>query len=289
MYQEYILPILLLTAAGLVAGVMLMLAAKFMAVSKDEKYELVRALLPGANCGACGFAGCDDYAAQLANGDVPANLCLPGGERVTKRIARTLGKDAVDIVPMAATVGCSCGATERNLKMHYRGRPSCVAANMFYKGNLACDHGCLGFGDCVKACKFGAISIQNGLAVVDKKRCTGCGKCALVCPHHVIYMRPHAGRIYVGCVNPKTGAQTRQECKYGCIGCHKCEKACPTGAIKLDGHLAWTFPELCIHCDACVDVCPVGVIHNCYQPETPETPEAAIIPEAPLRPETGAE
>lgn len=267
MVQEYLLPIVVLAGIGLLAGIVLVLAAKFMAVSSDEKYELVRALLPGANCGACGYAGCDDYAAKLVAGEAPANLCVPGGDSVVKQISHTLGKEAVDIVPMTAVVSCAGGGKEVAKKMDYRGRPTCLAASMFYKGNLVCDHGCLGFGDCVKVCKFGALSIQDGLAVVDKKRCTGCGQCMTVCPHGVIYMRPHSAHIYVACLNPNSGAVVRQECKYGCIGCHKCEKVCPTGAIKVEGFLAWTTPERCIHCDACVEACPVGVIRNCYQPE----------------------
>jgi len=262
--QEFLMPVLLLVGIGLVAGIILVLAAKFMAVSKDEKYELVRAMLPGANCGACGFAGCDDYANKLVSGDVPANLCIPGGDTVVKGISSILGKEAVDVVPMTAVVACTGGCNTVEEKMDYRGRPSCVAASLFYQGQLACDHGCLGFGDCVKACKFGALSIQNGLAVVDKKRCTGCGRCADACPRKVIYMRPHASHIPVACINPESGKKVLKECKQGCIGCHKCEKVCPTGAIKLHGHLAWTFPEKCIHCYACVEACPVGVIHSCF-------------------------
>ena len=167
MIQDYLLPVGLLSGVGLLAGVALVLAAKFMAVSTDEKFELVRALLPGANCGACGYAGCDDYAAKVAEGKAEVNLCLPGGDSAARRIALTLGRGEVKVVPKTAVVACSCGYTGENTKMRYHGRHSCVAASLFYKGNLTCDHGCLGFGDCVQACKFNAISIQNGLAVVD--------------------------------------------------------------------------------------------------------------------------
>lgn len=277
MIQDYLLPVGLLSGVGLLAGVALVLAAKFMAVSTDEKFELVRALLPGANCGACGYAGCDDYAAKVAEGKAEVNLCLPGGDSAARRIALTLGRGEVKVVPKTAVVACSCGYTGENTKMRYHGRHSCVAASLFYKGNLTCDHGCLGFGDCVQACKFNAISIQNGLAVVDKKRCTGCGKCAMVCPHQVIWIRPHAAHIHVACINPESGAATRRECKYGCIGCHKCEKVCPTGAIKLQGNIAWTFPELCTKCGACVEACPVGVIRDCFRAAIEKADEPAAV------------
>ena len=265
MLGTYLTPVGIVAGIGLVAGVVLVLAAKYMAVSEDEKYELIRALLPGANCGACGFAGCDDYAAKLAAGDVPANLCVPGGDILVRRISRTLGREAVAIVPMSAVVACAGTCDAAVAKMDYRGRPVCAAASLFYRGNMACPNACLGFGDCVAVCKNKALSIKDGVAVVDKKRCTGCGRCATVCPHHVIYMRPQTAYVYVACTSPDPGNVTRKYCKNGCIACHKCEKVCPTGSIKLQNNVAWTKPELCTKCNKCLEACPVGAIHTCLQ------------------------
>ena len=257
-------PAAIVAAIALLAGLMLALAAKYLSVSQDEKLSLVRALLPGANCGACGCAGCDDYAAKMVNEGAPINLCIPGGEDAMRKIGRTLGKDAAPIVPMTAIVACSRKPDPAALKMDYEGRKSCLAVSMFYKGDLNCAQACLGYGDCVSACRTEAISIKDGIASIDKKRCIGCGKCVSVCPQNTIYLWPQKAHIHVACLNPNRGQVTRKQCSSGCIDCHRCEKVCPTGAIYFREHIAWTDPDLCIQCGACVKACPVGVIHSCF-------------------------
>lgn len=258
---DFLFPVLLVTGAGLLLAAILVVAAKIMAVPVDETYEKVRAELPGVNCGACGYAGCDDYARALCNG-AKTNLCIPGGDAVSKAVSAALGVEAADVEEQFAIVKCCSNCGDPNYIMDYEGLTTCEACNSFYQGRMACSHACLGYGDCVSVCKYDAIHIIDGVAVVDKAKCVGCGMCAKKCPNHLIEIVPATSRYYVSCSSHDKGAQTRKVCKGGCIGCKKCEKNCPVGAITITDNLAHIDPSLCINCGRCMVECPVGAIRE---------------------------
>lgn len=175
--------IIIVGAIGLICAILLVVASHFLSVPIDTRVEDIRGFLPGANCGACGYAGCDDYAKAVANGSAKPNLCIPGGASVSAQISEYLGVAAENTEPVKATVRCSgtcekCGEAE-----DYHGPATCAACAALHRGKKACVYGCLGYGDCVKVCKFGALSIVDGVAHVDESLCTGCGACAKACPH----------------------------------------------------------------------------------------------------------
>lgn len=265
MFEAYILPVLIVVGVGLAASVMLVLAAKFMAVEVDERVEDVRACLPGANCGGCGYAGCDDYAVHIVSGEAPLTACTPGGTAVAQAIGAVLGQEVGEMVPMVAVVNCSATKDQAVHPMDYIGRKGCLAASLLYNGDMACQFGCLGYGDCVNACRYDAIHVVDGLARVDKDLCTGCGACSVVCPHNVISINPHAAHVVVACSNTDKGAQTRKKCATGCIGCKKCEKQCEYDAIHVVNNLAVIDFDKCTSCGKCADICPQHVIENCFK------------------------
>lgn len=256
--------ILIVSGLGLACGVMLVIAAKLMAVPVDETETNIRAILPGANCGACGYAGCDDYAKQLAAGTgIKTNLCIPGGDAVSHQVSELLGVTFEDIKEEKAIMHCAGDFDTSDYIMEYDGPKTCSACNAFYQGRRSCTHGCLGFGDCVNVCKFGALEIVNGLAVINRALCTGCGACAKICPNLIIGMVPVASRVHVACSSHDKGAYTRKVCKAGCIGCMKCQKTCEFDAIKVTDNLAAIDPEKCTNCGKCAEVCPTKVIKIC--------------------------
>ena len=256
------LPVAIVAVVGVVAGVILTIAAKFMSVPVDERVSNVREVLPGANCGACGFAGCDEYAEKLVFEGAAANRCTPGGGEVAGRIGALLGVEAGAVVPMRAIVKCAGTTETTRYIMDYQGPRTCEACNSVYQGRRGCSHGCLGYGDCASACPYGAISVVDGVASVDKCLCTGCGMCVQSCPNHLLAVVPAASTVCVACSSHDKGAFVRTVCKAGCIGCMKCQKTCQYGAIVVDQFLAGIDPEKCTGCGECVGVCPTGVIVN---------------------------
>ena len=255
-----IIAVVTVAAIGLIAGIILTLASHFMAIKVDEKVVKVRECLPGANCGACGYAGCDEYAEKVAGGIAKTTLCVPGGQKCAADIAEALGVEAGEVKELRGMVRC-CGTTGKDSMVYdYQGVKTCAACHSFYQGRRSCSYGCLGYGDCVSVCKFNAISIENGVAKIDPDLCTGCGACAKICPKHLIYMIPKKSHICVACSSHNKGAQTRKLCTSGCIGCMKCQKTCKHGAISVDQNLAVVDPSLCVNCGECVEVCPVGCI-----------------------------
>lgn len=252
--------IIIVGAIGLICAILLVVASHFLSVPTDTRVEDIRGFLPGANCGACGYAGCDDYAKAVANGSAKPNLCIPGGASVSAQISEYLGVAAENAEPVKATVRCSgtcekCGEAE-----DYHGPATCAACAALHRGKKACGYGCLGYGDCVKVCKFGALSIVDGVAHVDESLCTGCGACAKACPHLLIGMVPVKNHVTVRCSSHDKGATVRKVCSAGCIGCMMCTKVCPTGAITVTDFLASIDPEKCTNCGACAEKCPVKVI-----------------------------
>ncbi len=249
---------------GLLCGILLTLASKFMAVKSDERVGKIRDRLPGANCGACGFAGCDGYAVALVEADgTKTNLCIPGGDNVSKAISEILGVDFADVVEQVAFVECNgnCAATSK--KVDYEGIKTCSAASLLYGGDGKCSYGCMGYGDCASICPTDSICIENGIAHVDPRTCIGCGMCVERCPKGIIALKPTVMPTYVACSNKDPGAIARKKCKNACIGCKKCEKTCPTDAIKVENNLSRIDYSKCIGCKKCAEVCPTGCIALC--------------------------
>lgn len=260
--EVYILPVAIVAGLGLLLGLVLSFASKFFAVQQDETVANLREALPGVNCGSCGFAGCEEYAAKMASGEAATNLCTPGGAEVAKKCSEILGVGFADVEQQVAQVHC-CGTLETSqYVMEYMGLKTCAACNSFYQGRRSCSHGCLGFGDCTRVCQYDAIHVENGVAVVDPEKCTGCGMCARECPDHLIQIVPARAKVYVACTSTDKGAYTRKVCKNGCIGCMKCQKTCEYEAIKVEDNLARIDPQKCTGCGACIEVCPVGVIRR---------------------------
>ncbi len=260
----------LLTGAGIVAGIgllcaiLLTLSSKFMAVKADERVDKIRSCLPGANCGACGFAGCDGYAVALIEADgTKTNLCIPGGDSVSQSISDILGVDFADVVEMKAFVECNGNCTATSKKVDYKGISTCAAASLLYGGDGKCTYGCIGLGDCASVCPTDSICIENGIAHVDPRTCIGCGMCVNRCPKHIIGLKPEIKPVYVACSNRNKGAVARKQCKNACIGCKKCEMTCPTNAITVKDNLSRIDYEKCIGCKKCAEVCPTGCIAVC--------------------------
>ena len=261
--MEILIPVLVLLAIAFVLAIMLTVSNSFFGVKEDERAVALRDTLPGVNCGACGYSGCDAYAKALAEDEtVETNLCVVGGDAAAKRIAEILGKEAKDVVEKVAYVACNgtCDAMKR--KYDYEGQKSCRVANMSYSGSKECNFACLGYGDCMAVCPNNAISLENGIAKINPQKCVGCGICVRECPNHIINLIEDPHRVVVECSNHDKGAVTRKMCANGCIGCGKCEKACPHDAIKVVDNLARIDYGKCTGCAECVSVCPVHCIHE---------------------------
>lgn len=260
--MDILIPALICIGIAVVCGVILTLTSSLFGIKEDEKFTNIRDCLPGANCGACGYSGCDGYAKALAEGNTDApNLCVPGGDSAAGQIAEILGVEAAEVDEKVAYVACNgvCGIVKR--KYDYVGIKSCKIANMSYGGDKACIYACLGYGDCVEVCPNDAIKIENGVAKIIKENCIGCGMCARTCPNGIIGLIRTNEKVAVTCSNHDKGAVTRKACTNGCIACGKCQKICPCGAITVEHNLATIDYDKCTRCGACADACPVKCIH----------------------------
>lgn len=262
--MEILIPVLILVIIGIICAVLLTVSDVFFGVKEDERQAAIREELPGANCGACGFSGCDGYANALAEGVTDkTNLCTAGGDGVAKKVAAIMGTEAEDVVEMVAYVACNGSCQPDEKKYDYVGTKTCVAANMAYSGDRFCTFACLGYGDCAKVCPRGAITItERGVAEIDPKKCIGCGLCERTCPNHIIHLIKDTEKTVVKCNNHNKGAEVRKACLNGCIGCGKCERTCPEGAIKVVDNLAFIDYEKCTGCGMCKDACPIKCIHQ---------------------------
>ena len=230
-------------------------------VKKDEKVEALRSYLPGANCGACGFPGCDGYAEAMAGGGVKTNLCVPGGKDAVAKISALLGVEEEAMAEVVAFVHCN-GTNEvtEKQKAIYDTTDSCKARSLIYGGPMNCIYGCVGCGDCADVCPVAAIKVKEGVAKVDSSLCIGCGMCVSTCPKHIITLIPREAKAAVACSSRDKGAVVRKICSRGCIGCKKCENTCKYDAIHVVDNLAVINYDKCTGCRECVEVCPVKCI-----------------------------
>ena len=258
--MKILLPVLIFIGLGLLMGALLALASKLFAVKKDEKAEAIKECLPGANCGGCGYSGCDAYAAAVSSGDAPVNKCSVGGAEAASKIAQIMGVDAGEQVRMRAQVMCSGTGEYAKKKYIYEGIDDCVAASKIGGGDKMCKNGCIGLGTCVRACPFDAIVVENGVAAVDYSKCKGCGICVSACPKGIIKLIPFDAKHWVGCMSVDDGKNTRKVCDVGCISCKICQKNCPAGAINVDNFVASIDYDKCTGCDICTDKCPRHII-----------------------------
>ncbi len=260
-FQGVMVATAIVAGVGLFIGLFLGFAAKTFEVKQDEREILVRELLPGANCGGCGYPGCDGLAAAIAKGEAPANACPVANKEAHKQIAEVMGTSVEDTEKMVAFVKCAGTCDKTEVKYEYYGVQDCnKAAVIPGKGNKKCSYGCMGFGSCVRVCAFDAIHIVNGIAVVDKDKCTGCSTCTAQCPNKLIEMVPAAAKTLVGCSSLDKGKDVKAACSAGCIGCKLCVKACEFDAIHVDNNLAHIDYSKCTNCGKCATVCPVKVI-----------------------------
>lgn len=244
-----------------ILGLILAFASKLFAVKTNEKAEAVGELLPGANCGGCGYAGCAALAEAIAEGKAPINACNSASADTISKIAAVMGaKDVGKTKRMRAQVMCSGTNEIAEKKYIYAGIADCASAAKLAGGDKMCAYGCVGLGTCASVCKFDAIHIINGVAAVDYEKCTACGACVKACPKSIIRLIPYDAKHWVGCSSTDKGAVTKSYCKVGCIGCRICEKNCPSGAITVTANVASINYDLCTGCGICAEKCPRKII-----------------------------
>lgn len=262
-FSAIITAVMVVGGVGLFLGIFLGIASIVFKVEVDEKEEAVLSVLPGNNCGGCGYPGCSGLAAAIAKGEAAVNACPVGGEAVGKKVAEIMGVEAGKSVRMTAFVKCvgDCEKTHKNYE--YSGIKDCAVVKYVPDGgDKSCNHGCLGYGNCVKACPFGAISIKNGIAVVDRDKCKACGICVSTCPKGLIELIPYDSKMVVSCSSKDKGPVTMKSCGAGCIGCSLCVKVCPSQAITVNDFHAHIDQDKCTGCGACKEKCPKKIIRE---------------------------
>ena len=256
-----ILAAVVVGCVGIFIGFFLGIAGDKLAVEVDEKEEAILGVLPGNNCGGCGYAGCSGLAAAIAKGEAPINQCPVGGDPVANQIGDIMGIKAEAGSKKVAFVHCAGSADVAKNKYEYSGIEDCSAmAYVPGAGPKTCKFGCLGYGSCVKACPFDAIHIVDGIAKVDEKKCKACGKCVAACPKNLIELVPYEAMHLVQCNSRDKGKDVMNACSVGCIACHLCEKNCPSDAIHVENNIAYIDQEKCTGCGICAEKCPKKII-----------------------------
>lgn len=263
MDSSILYPVLSLGGLGILFGVLLGYASKKFAVEVDERVPMVRSALPGANCGGCGFAGCDAYADAVVNAGAKPNGCPVGGATSAAKIAEIMGVTVDTSEPKKAYVKCQGTCDKAKEKYEYYGAMTCVdAANIPGAGSKSCTFGCMGLGSCVQVCAFDAIHVVNGIAVVDEDACTGCGACVNICPKTVIELTPVSKKVRISCNSHEKGLEVKNACSVGCISCGLCVRNCPSEAITMVNNLPVIDYDKCTQCGVCVGKCPTKAIAN---------------------------
>ncbi len=277
--NDILLTVAVLAILGCIAALILYFVSQKFKVFEDPKIGEVEAVLPGANCGGCGFPGCHGLAEALVKADDLSSIgCPVGGAEVMGKVATILGKEAAQTAPKVAVVRCNGICQNRPKTLNYDGAKSCAIASANFAGDTGCSFGCLGLGDCVNACQFGAIKVnpETGLVEVDDEKCVACGACVKACPKGVLELRnkgPKSRRIWVSCINKDKGAVARKACSAACIGCGKCAKECQFEAIKVENNVAYIDFTKCKMCRKCATACPTKAIHeNNFPPRPAEKP-----------------
>lgn len=277
MNQAIILAVAALGAIGILAALILYIVSQKFKVIEDPRIDLVSDMLPGANCGGCGYAGCRNFAESIIKaGSLEGLNCPVGGNSLMKDLSEALGWKADETDPMIAVLRCNGSRVLAPRKVFYDGASSCSFAHSLYNGESGCPHGCLGLGDCVVSCKFDAMTMdeETGLPVILEDKCIACGACAKACPRKIIEMRkkgPKNRRIFVSCINTEKGAVSRKNCEVACIGCGKCVKVCKFDAIIMENNLAYINFSKCTLCRKCVEECPTAAIHEInFAPRKPK-------------------
>lgn len=280
MTESIIYSVLLLAVLGGLAALMLYAVSKKFYVYENPMIAEVESLLPGANCAGCGSPGCKSFADKLVNTeDISALFCPVGGNEVMKSIAEKLGKVVAEKDPTVAVLRCQGSCDVRPKTSLFQGPKSCAISALIYSGETDCQYGCLGDGDCVTACKFDAMYMDESteLPVIITDKCTSCGACVTACPRNIIEMRPRNKRdlkIYVGCLNEDKGGIAKKSCELACIGCSKCIDVCTKDAITIENNLAYIDGDNCTLCRKCVEVCPThSIVETNFPPRKEKKPE----------------
>ncbi|WP_310601902.1 RnfABCDGE type electron transport complex subunit B [Anaerosporobacter sp.] len=256
-----IIAALVVSVTGLVIGLLLGLAGEKFEVEVDEKELQVRELLPGNNCGGCGFAGCDALAKAIAAGEAPVNACPVAGSEKAELISAVMGVENETKEKQVAFVKCAGTCDKTRVKYNYYGISDCKKMALIPgRGDKVCSFGCMGYGSCVKACMFDAMKIENGIAVVDKEKCVACGACVKECPNNLIEIVPYKAEHFVRCSSKDKGKEVKLACDTGCIGCMLCVKNCEANAISVVENIAHIDYNKCTNCGKCVEKCPVKAI-----------------------------
>lgn len=263
-----LITIITLAALGGISAIILYFVAQKFKVFEDPKIDEVEQSLPAANCGGCGFPGCRGFAEALVKAeDISEMNCPVGGAAVMATVAKILGKEVVASTPKVAVVRCNGTCDNRPKINQYDGATTCAIAAAHYGSETGCTFGCYGLGDCVTACNFDAMYLdeETGLPVIDEEKCVACGACVKACPKSIIELRnkgPKGRRVFVSCMNKDKGAVAKKACNVACIGCGKCQKECPFDAITIVNNLAYIDYNKCKLCRKCVSVCPTNAIHE---------------------------
>lgn len=262
-YTTLLYPVISIGGLGILFGLGLGYAGIKFRVETDPMLPLIRDALPGANCGGCGFAGCDAFANAVLNGEAKPSGCPVGGASSTQKIAEIMGITAEFGTRQAAYIKCVGTCEKAKSNYEYSGMDNCTAASQLAGGGLKeCSYGCIGSGSCKAVCAFGAVSIENGIAKIDTDKCTACGKCVSACPKHLIELIPAESKVHVACNSKDAGKFVRNACSVGCIACKLCEKACNFDAVHVTDNIAKIDYEKCTACDECTKKCPTKAISS---------------------------
>lgn len=262
MIEQILWPVVSLGGMGLVLGGILAYASKVFAIETDPRVSQVRDALPGANCGGCGYPGCDALADAIVSGEAATTACPVGGASTAENIASIMGVESDDSERKVARVICNGTNENARKKYEYEGITDCRAATMVQGGNKECPYGCLGLGTCEHLCPFDAIHVnESGVAEVDPDKCTACGVCVEACPKTVIELVPVSKEVRVKCNSKDKGKEVKSYCDVGCIGCQICVKACPFDAMTFENNLAHIDYDKCTNCMICAEKCPTNAIY----------------------------